>query len=295
MELLQLKYFYAVAENLHVTKTAEQLHVAQPALTQSIHRLEGELGVKLFCRRGRNIALTEYGEYLKERLSSVLPVIEQLPEQIGEMAEIRRKTIRINVLAASTLVTKVLILYQQQHPDVRFQVVQNAEDINADITITTTECFTQPENSPDSFRIFTEHIFLAVSECEKYRSRPEIRLSDMRDADFISLAGSRTLRVICDRFCMQAGFTPKIVFESDSTVAVQNLIAAGLGVGFWPHYTWGRNEVEGILLLPIGEPDCKRDIVLQLHRHGGADMEESERFFEFLGDYLQMQKRGAGS
>lgn len=293
MELLQLKYFYAVAENLHVTRTAEQLHVAQPALTQSIHRLENELGVKLFCKSGRNIALTEYGEYLKEKLSTVLPVIEQLPCQIEEMADIRRKTIRINVLAASTLVTKALILYQQQHPEVRFQAVQNAEDVNADITITTTESFTEPESSADSFRVFTEHIFLAVPDREEFRSMKRISLSDMRDAEFISLAGSRTLRLICDRFCMQAGFTPKIVFESDSTAAVQNLIAAGLGVGFWPHYTWGRNETEGILLLPISEPDCKRDIVLKLHHQRGAGQNESHRFFEFLGEYLWMQKKGA--
>jgi DNA-binding transcriptional LysR family regulator len=290
MELLQLEYFYAVAENLHVTKTAEQLHVAQPALTQSIHRLEGELGVKLFRKSGRNIALTECGEYMKEKLSSVLPVIHELPEQLQEMADIRRRTLRINVLAASTLVTEALILYQQLNPDVRFQAVQNAEDINADITVSTTENFTMPEESRDMFRIFTEHIFLAVPDTEEFRSMKRVCLSDMRDAGFISLAGSRTLRVICDRYCMQAGFTPKTVFESDSPAAVQNLIAAGLGVGFWPHYTWGRKEKKEILLLPISEPDCKRDIVLQLHHQSCAGQEERVRFFDFLGDYLHQQK-----
>ena len=66
MELLQLEYFYAVAKTQHVTHTAEQLHIAQPALTQSIHRLEKELGVPLFHRSGRNIALTEYGVYLRK-------------------------------------------------------------------------------------------------------------------------------------------------------------------------------------------------------------------------------------
>ena len=58
MELLQLEYFYAVAQNQHMTRTAEQLHIAQPSLTQSIRRLEKELGVPLFYRSGRNIALT---------------------------------------------------------------------------------------------------------------------------------------------------------------------------------------------------------------------------------------------
>ena len=72
MELLQLEYFYAVAKTQHVTHTAEQLHIAQPALTQSIHRLEKELGVPLFHRNGRNIALTEYGVYLRDALKPIL-------------------------------------------------------------------------------------------------------------------------------------------------------------------------------------------------------------------------------
>ena len=57
MELLQLRYFYAVAINQHISNTAKQLHIAQPSLTQTIHRLENELGVKLFKSSGRNIVL----------------------------------------------------------------------------------------------------------------------------------------------------------------------------------------------------------------------------------------------
>ncbi len=291
MELLQLQYFYAAAENMHITKAAEQLHVAQPALSQSIRRLENELGVKLFRKKGRNIVLTEYGEFVKEKLSTTLPVIEQIPEQLQEMADIRKHTIRINVLAASTLVTEALIRFQIQNPEIRFQVVQNAEDINADINIFTTENYNIPEEREDIYRIFTEHIFLAAPDTERFRSAGKILLSDMCDESFISLAGSRTLRIICDRYCLQAGFTPRTVFESDSPQAVQNLIAAGLGVGFWPHYTWGRSAKKSILLLPISNPDCKRDIILRLRKTMDSGYEDRMLFFDFLSEYLRQQKK----
>ncbi len=291
MELLQLEYFYAAAENMHITKAAERLHVAQPALSQSIRRLENELGVKLFRKQGRNIVLTEYGDYLKSALDGVLPVIKEIPIQIREMAEERRRTIRINVLAASTLVTEALILFQTENPDIRFQVTQNVQDVNADITIFTMEEFVKPEDSGNTFRIFSEHIFLAVPKRKEYEGMKEVKLRDFRNASFISLAGSRTLRVICGRCCMMAGFTPKTVFESDSPHAVQNLIAAGLGVGFWPHYTWGRSRKDEIILLPISKPDCKRDIVLELHSNSGGAQESVMRFYDFLGEYLSRQKK----
>ena len=106
MELLQLEYFYAVAQNQHMTRTAEQLHIAQPSLTQSIRRLEKELGVPLFYHSGRNIALTEYGVVLQEALTPVLKTLHQIPNQLQQLAQERETTIRLNVLAASTLVTR---------------------------------------------------------------------------------------------------------------------------------------------------------------------------------------------
>ena len=126
MELLQLEYFYAVAKTQHVTHTAEQLHIAQPALTQSIHRLEKELGVPLFHRSGRNIALTEYGVYLRDALKPILENLHELPEVLQEMANVRKRTIRVNVLAASTLVTHALISYQKSHSGLNFRLIQNS-------------------------------------------------------------------------------------------------------------------------------------------------------------------------
>ena len=237
MELLQLEYFYAVAQNQHMTRTAEQLHIAQPSLTQSIRRLEKELGVPLFYRSGRNIALTTYGEALQNALTPVLKTLHQIPTQLQQMALEREKTIRLNVLAASTLVTQALISYKKDHDGLHFRLIQNSQCEDADITVFTRD-FQIPTDTKERYELFKERIFLAVPHNSPYASEESVRLQDFAHEDFISLSGSRSIRTICDRYCMQAGFVPHIIYESDSPDTVKNLIASGLGVGFWPHYTW---------------------------------------------------------
>ena len=129
MELTQIKYFKTTAELQHITKAAEILHIAQPALTKSIHKLEHELGVPLFAPKGRNIALTEYGKYLYERIIEPLNVFETLPSEIKMLADQNRSAVRLNVLAASTFVTQCIIEYQRKNPNVSFSVVQNEKRI----------------------------------------------------------------------------------------------------------------------------------------------------------------------
>ena len=108
MELLQLKYFSVAAAQEHITKAAEILHIAQPALTQSIKRLEEELGVKLFDRRGRNIVLNKTGQIFYKRITPILADLENIPDEIRELAGIFRRTIHMNVVAASALIQKLL-------------------------------------------------------------------------------------------------------------------------------------------------------------------------------------------
>ena len=157
MELLQLEYFYAVAQNQHMTRTAEQLHIAQPSLTQSIRRLEKELGVPLFYRSGRNIALTTYGEALQNALTPVLKTLHQIPTQLQQMALEREKTIRLNVLAASTLVTQALISYKKDHDGLHFRLIQNSQCEDADITVFTRENFQIPTDTKERYELFPQY------------------------------------------------------------------------------------------------------------------------------------------
>ena len=109
MELTQLRYFAAVAELQHVTRAAERMHVAQPAITKSIHRLEDELGVPLIASRGRNIVLTDYGCALYGMLREPLAALDQIPDQMQQLARRSAYPLHINVLAASRAVTVWLL------------------------------------------------------------------------------------------------------------------------------------------------------------------------------------------
>lgn len=284
MELTHLRYFYAVAENLHVTKTAEQLHIAQPALTQSIRRLEKELGYPLFAAKGRNIVLTEYGKYLKEQLAPILQHLDSLPHELETLAALERETVHINVNAASAVMTECIIRYRRGHRNINFRVVQNdSAGMPYDIDVST-ELHHKGEGSAS--RVFTEKIFLAVPAVGKYAGRRMISLSEVSEEEFISLAGVKHFRTICDKYCREAGFSPKIVFESDNQNAVKNLIAAGVGIGFWPEYTWGAMDSPDVNLLRISIPECKRDIVIT-YNENKEDMREVKSFYDFTIEYFE--------
>lgn len=285
MELTQLRYFYAVAQNLHVTKTAEQLHIAQPALTQSIHRLENELGYPLFSAQGRNIVLTAYGKYLKEQLAPMLETLDRIPHELEKLASFEQKNIHINVNAASAVITECIIQYRKIHTSTHFQVFQNdSVRMPYDIDIGTE---LQHKGKSSNTYIFTEKIMLAVPAAGKYEDRQGVSLSEVSDEEFISLAGVKSFRTICDKYCRESGFSPKIAFESDNQSAVKNLIAANVGIGFWPQYTWGTIESSDVKLIAIEDVDCKRDIIIR-YNENKEDVAEVKSFFDFLVSQMEL-------
>ncbi|MGN0575455.1 MAG: LysR family transcriptional regulator [Ruminococcus sp.] len=284
MDFMQIKYFLEVADSQHVTKSAKKLHVAQPALTKSIHRFEAELGVPLFTHKGRNIILTEYGRFLRDKFAPVMQELEAIPEQLKTKIALENETIHLNVLAASTLITEAIIEYKTTHPNINFQVFQNTKDELYDIGVTTRMFYNFSEENAENKFVCTEKIYLAVPNNEKYRGVSSIELTEVKNEGFISLFGSRQLRYICDKFCENVGFEPKIIFESDSPAAVRNMIAANIGIGFWPEHTWGKLEGDNVRLLEISNPRCHRDILFTCN-HNKSDNSNVEEFFAFLRSY----------
>lgn len=289
MELTQLHYFMVVAQTQHITRSAEILHIAQPSLTQSIHRLEDDLGVPLFSSKGRNIVLTEYGKYFYERLCPIMAELDALPEKLKIKAKLSSETIHMNVLAASAIVTEAIIDYKKDRRKINFQFLQNQQEELYDIEITTKMFYQMNATEQKNKFVCTEKIFLAVPNNEKYEGKTSIRLEDVMNEGFISLFGSKQFRTITNKFCHHAGFHPRIIFESDSPDAVRNMIAANMGVGFWPEFTWGTMNSDQVKLLEIEDIFCSRDIVIScnLNKTDNANVIE---FFEFLKKYFESRR-----
>lgn len=281
MELTKFRYFYAVAKYQHVTKAAEEICIAQPALTKTIKQLEEELGVKLIEKAGRNIRLTPYGVFLKEKLDDILPRIDSIPDEINALKESETRTIRLNILAASAIVTGAVISYKKIRPQAVFKIVQNEEEKSCDVSVGTNSVNMDFSAGAVKKTVFEEKIYLAVPRSSSYADKQSINLGDVKNEGFVSIAGSRLFRTVCDKFCMIAGFSPVNIFESDSPATVRDMIGASAGVGFWPEYSWGKLNSKTVALLPISSPQCMREIIIC--RHGGAaNSAYVDEFYEYL-------------
>lgn len=281
MDIQKLKYFYTTAQLEHITRASELLHISQPSLTQAIHTLESELDVPLFNRQGRRIVLTQFGKYLKERLDTLLPQFDNLPNEIEQLKNSVNKTVKLNILAASSFVINTIMAYKKKNPDVIFDFEQNELTHDCDIVITTNGL--DIDNSKNSIDrcVKEEKIYLAVPKDSKYANYESINLSAVKEESFIMLSSTRLFGVICNKFCSMAGFFPKILFESDSPVAVQNIISMGAGIAFWPEHSWGKLNNKNVSLIPISYPVCRRDLIIEL-RNRLPKSAYAEDFYKYL-------------
>lgn len=292
MELTQLKYFLEVAKNEHVTQSAKNLCIVQPALTQAIHKLEDELGISLFKTSGRNIKLTESGKFFYDQLIPIYKEFASLPQKLKNFSERVNNNISLNVLAASSLVTKAVIEYKQNNPHINVDMIQNEATNMFDICVRTYPTY-KPEldNLPsDKSFVHTEKIYLAVPNTAQYKKMNSISLFNLKEEKFIRLYGSKQYRQICNDLCERIGFRANTTFESDNTVAVKEAVAAGIGVCFWPEISWGKMDHNRVKLLEITEANFKRDIVIS-YRKNKQDNTITEQFFHYLTKYISHKKK----
>ncbi|MCH5585596.1 LysR family transcriptional regulator [Shimazuella sp. AN120528] len=291
MELLQLQYFRKVAQLGHLTRAAEELRIAQPALSKTIARLENDLGVPLFDRKKRQIRLNEYGQIFLKQVEIALGALEEGKQQIADQANL----IQGRVILASTdhqcdaeLVRSFLtmfpdnkLLIKQTYSEIQNQTFLRNGDIDFYITSLPID-----NNDLDSYPFVTEEIFLGVPKSHKLANRSSIRLIEFAEEDFISLPTRNHFRQITDHYCNEAGFTPQSVCEVEELSAVSSFVQKEIGVAF---LTQAVTHPE-IVLLPIEEPVCKRtfQIVWMKNRYLSKS---ALKFQEFLIYYYQKQEK----
>ena len=278
MELLQLKYFLAVAESEHMTNTAKQLHIAQPALTQSIHRLEQELGVSLFERAGRGIRLSPAGAYVRDRVKPAMETLEDVARDVQLFQQGEQGVVRVGVHAASGVAIDGIAAYSELNPHVSFDVTQDERERHRDVIVTTItpRGSSTVENAVEKTP-FSERIGIVVPASSALGDTAS--LADFANERFIALAGSRRFREVCDTFCARRAF------ESDNPLVVKKMIGLGLGVGFWPDHSWGDLDPKSCRLVHLQETEFTRDVIVAKTSRCTPDS-EAQRFYEFLLDYV---------
>lgn len=284
MELLQLRYFLAVAESEHMTNTAKQLHIAQPALTQSIHRLEQELGVSLFERAGRGIHLSPAGAYVRDRVKPAMETLENVVRDVQLFQQGEQGVVRVGVHAASGVAIDGIAAYSELNPHVSFEITQDERERHRDVIVTTItpRGSSTVENAVEKTP-FSERIGIAVPAGSTLGDTAS--LADFASERFIALAGSRRFREVCDTFCARRAFTPHIAFESDNPLVVKKMIGLELGVGFWPDHSWGDLDPKSCRLVHLQETEFTRNVIVAKTSRCTPDS-EAQRFYDFLLDYV---------
>jgi DNA-binding transcriptional LysR family regulator len=266
MDLLQLHYFRTVARLDHVTRAAAELRVAQPALSKTIARLEAELGVPLFERRGRRVALNACGRAFLQHVERVFMAIEDGRQELADLAGLARGTVTV---AATTLrlLPDLLGAFRDRYPGVNFRLSQasTAEMQERLISGEIDLCLASaPIAGPGlrSVALFTEEILLAVPPRHRLAGRGCISLREVAAEPFISAKRGYWSRDLTDAACRQVGFVPDIICEGDEPGALRSLVAAGLGVAFLPTSSRRAGAGPEVAWLHITEPVCQRTVSL---------------------------------
>ena len=222
--------------------------------------------------------------------------IDSLKDELWESVCSSEKTISLNFFAASQFITNCIIAYKAEHPDVKFQVSQLETMGGCDIHIdsrasvygpTAMGEIQMPEGAVRQ-EILEEEIYLAVPANSPLAERESLDLRQLREEGYIRLGNGWQLRQICDNFFHQAGVRPQMIFESNSPESVRNLIAAGLGIGFWPERSWDEQPGPQVKLIPIRYPVCRRDVVVTMYKQAQEKPVVGE-FVDYLCGYF---KRG---
>lgn len=244
MDLRQLRYFVAVAEELHFSRAAARLHISQPPLSQQIRRLEKDLDVRLFHRTNRVVKLTEAGAVLLREAQSHLLALDRtrLLVQRAGRGETARLGVGFAFSAAYTILPAVIQAFRERYPEVELslQEMQTANQLEAlfldEIQI---GILRRPvsDTAVATETLHTEPLVVALPASHSLARRPELSLRDLAHCPFIMARQNQVgFFYWTKKLCREAGFEPRVSREVIDMRNVVELVSVGVGVALVPAF-----------------------------------------------------------
>jgi DNA-binding transcriptional LysR family regulator len=238
VELRQLVYFEAVVRCGGFTRAAESLHIAQPAVSAQIRRLEAELGVPLLARTTRRVSLTAAGEMFLTRTRRALGELDAARGDLDELAEVLRG--RVTLGATAVLgpldLPAALATFHIRHPGVALTLRSGlvagllAALDAGEVDLVLGPIHTDLPSRYAARQLVEEQLVLITAPGHRLAREPRLKLADLRDEPFVCLPAGSGLRTILTTATEAEDFEPRVQFETANPTSIRELVAAGLGV-----------------------------------------------------------------
>lgn len=300
MELRQLEYFMAVCRELHFTRAAERLGIAQPTLSQQIRLLEHEVGTPLFDRIGKRTVMTEAGKLLLHYSYNVFHELSQARAAISELQGLERGTLKIGALltVVDYLLPPTVIAFHRSYPNVELSILgmrtgdvyegllQNELDLG--IVYLPLEV-----SNLETIELSEVTFALAVPSRHPVAQKAFVTLKVLKEYPSVLLPETYYLRQLVDEQCRALGFSPRPVMEMTTLESILNMVGNGVGVTILPEAYLNHVTDSRIHVVPLKEPALATQIgvVYRKHKHLCA---ASRVFLEQLAATMRSQtSRGA--
>jgi DNA-binding transcriptional LysR family regulator len=241
MELRQLRYFESVARHRHFTRAADELHIAQSALSNQVRRLEDELGVELLRRTTRSVELTEAGELVAARARVALSETEALRSEIDELRGLVRGRVTVGALlfGGELDIPAILATFTTRFPDVEVGVregtaqrmLEMLREGEIDVAFALE---VEPPDEVERLELSSEELAAAMSPRHPLAGEGPLKIAALAGHPLIAFQQGSTTRHLVDTALRQANVQPRIAVEANDLALVRSLAARGLGVAILP-------------------------------------------------------------
>jgi DNA-binding transcriptional LysR family regulator len=256
LDVRRLRVLREVIGHGSFSAAAEALHLSQSAVSQQIAVLEREVGIPLLERTSDGPKLTSAGEALMEHGDAVMCRLEEAERELAQIAGLEGGRLRLASFSTAnkTLMTRALSLFRQRFPKVELEFREDDPEVTfpglkrgeTDLAVV----FDYPEFALDFSRdveaelIYEEPMWVALPPGHPLAAAKSVRVEDLADEDWLCGWMPSSCRFQLINLCREAGFEPKITFQSEDYEVIKGFVAGGLGVSILPELAGGHPGVE---------------------------------------------------
>lgn len=264
MELLQLKYFCDAAQTQNFSMTAKKYFVPTSNISQSIKRLETELGCELFEHRKNKILLNDEGKLFYENVSQALALLEGAKENLHKGGDVLQGEIKILCLCSRSVISRAIEQFSRMYPQINFVL---HHDLNAQLDFDLLISDISPFAYGKKILLTDEEICIAVNKSHPLAQKAQLSLEELEQERFISMTAGNSMHTITINTCAEAGFVPNIAIQTNDPFYVRKYVELGMGIAFVPTFSWKGIFPEDVRLKSIGNIRRKTYAYLPKNKH----------------------------